>query len=478
MCKLIENLLKEPESKTVEFKRDLSSIKPIIKTIIAFANTAGGAIIIGVEDGGKVIGIDDPLKAEERLASAISDNIAPLLMPEIEITTIKNKTLLIIQVAHTVGPFYLKQFGEPVGILVRLGSTNRQASPPLIDDMKRLQFKQSFDELPCLGATEKDFDDRLLHSVFKNFKYKPTAAKLKSLGLLVSHGRQTVPSNAGIILFANDEARWKYFADARVSCARFAGKEKVDFIDRIDIEGGILAAVDDVPKFIRRNTRMAAEIKDIKRKDIPEYPVVAVREVLLNALLHADYSCQGSRILVAIFADRLDITNPGMLPLGMTLEDLKNGVSRVRNKTIARIFAELGWAEKWGSGYKRIVKACKKGGYPIPKWEEFGSAVRVTFYPHHATKGLGARPAPSRDQVGAKLELPSLTKRQAEIVTIIQQAGEVNFRKIVAKMQEPPADRTLRDELARLKQLKLIDSKGFGRGALWYPLVKPHNKAE
>lgn len=304
--------------------------------------------------------------------------------------------------AHTVGPFYFKQFGMPAGILVRLGSTNRQASPELVDEIHRLRSKQSFDELPCLGATENDFEDKLLKSVFDHFKYKPTAAKLKSLGLLVAHSGQLVPSNAGIILFANDEARWKHFTDARVSCARFAGTEKVDFIDRLDIEGGILAAVEEVPKFIRRNTRMAAEIKDIKRKDIPEYPAVAVREALLNALMHADYACRGSRILVAVFADRLDITNPGMLPLGMTLEDLKNGVSSVRNKTISRIFAELGWVEQWGSGYKRIVEACEKEGYPIPKWEEFGCAVRITFYPHPATKALSAKPAPSRHQVGTK----------------------------------------------------------------------------
>ena len=144
---------------------------------------------------------------------------------------------------------------------------------------------------------------------------------------MIKHGSQTVPSNAGILLFANEEIRFHQFADARVSCARFAGTEKVNFIDRINIDGGLLAAIEEVPKFIRRNTRMAAEIKDIRRRDIPEYPVLAVREALLNALLHSDYSMMGSRILVAIFSDRLDIINPGMLPLGITLEDFKNGVS-------------------------------------------------------------------------------------------------------------------------------------------------------
>jgi ATP-dependent DNA helicase RecG len=123
----IQEIVKQSESKTLEFKRDLSSLRPIVKTVIAFANTAGGTLIIGIEDDGKVIGVDDPFKMEEKIASAIADNITPLIMPEIELATVKDKTLLIIKVAHTVGPFYLKQAGAPVGILVRLGSTNRQA---------------------------------------------------------------------------------------------------------------------------------------------------------------------------------------------------------------------------------------------------------------------------------------------------------------------------------------------------------------
>lgn len=283
----ISKLIKQSESKTLEFKRDLSSLRPIIKTVIAFANTAGGALIIGVEDDGKVLGVDDPLKMEEKITSAIADNIKPLIMPDIELATVKSKTLLIIKVAHTVGPFYLKQAGAPTGILVRLGSTNRQASPQLIDEMYRQRTKQSFDELPCLGTTEKDFDPKLIDMVFDHFAYKPTTIKLNSLGLMVKHGSKIVPSNAGVILFANEETRFHHFADARVSCARFSGTEKVDFIDRLDIDGGLLTAIDEVPKFIRRNTRMAAEIKEIRRHDISEYPMLAVREALLNALLHS-----------------------------------------------------------------------------------------------------------------------------------------------------------------------------------------------
>ncbi|MCK4870548.1 MAG: hypothetical protein KAS93_05500 [Gammaproteobacteria bacterium] len=171
-----------------------------------------------------------------------------------------------------------------------------------------------------------------------------------------------------------------------------------------------MAALNEVPKFIRRNTRMAAEIKTMRRKDIPEYPAEAVREALVNALLHSSYLIQGMRILVAIYSDRLDITNPGMLPIGMSIEELQNGVSTIRNKTIAQVFKKMELVEAWGSGYERITAFCKKEGYPEPKWEEFGSAVRVTFYPHPATRVLDSKEALSRDQVGTKLDLVMKTR--------------------------------------------------------------------
>ena len=120
------------------------------------------------------------------------------------------------------------------------------------------------------------------------------------------------------------------------------------------------------------------------RQDIPEYPELAIREILVNAIGHADYSLSGMRILVGIYADRMEIQNPGMLPFGMTMEDLKAGVSKIRNRVIARVFREMGLMEEWGSGYKRVIHACQSGGYPEPDWEELSTAIRVIFYPHPA----------------------------------------------------------------------------------------------
>ena len=158
MRKLVEiaDIIKGKEGKTLEFKRDLSSFKPIMKTLVAFANTAGGILVIGRDDNGMVAGIDDVLQAEERLANAIADSIMPAMMPDIEIITFETRELLIVRVAHWSGPFYLKIEGPEDGVYIRLGSTNRKAGPEILAELHRALRRVSFDQEPCTELNEDD----------------------------------------------------------------------------------------------------------------------------------------------------------------------------------------------------------------------------------------------------------------------------------------------------------------------------------
>lgn len=379
---LIEKLLSQHEGRTLEFKRDLSSPKSILKTLIAFANTAGGLLLIGIDDHKKIIGVADPLAAEEKLTSLIADNISPFLLPTIKIVTYKKKSLLLVEVPFLagMGPFYLKRLGKEKGVMVRLGSSTREATIEMIQELKRNHYASGFDALPCPQAQYDDLDHALLKELFSKAGQTINKTKLKTLKILVPYGDDYVPSNAGVILFAKESVREQLFPMAYVSCARFAGTKKVDFLDRLDI-GRVIEAVDDVPAFIRRNTRMGAIIKDIKREDIPEYPTVAVREGLFNALMHADYSYMNMRNFVSIFDDRLEIRSPGCLPPGMTIEGIKEGISMPRNLIIARIFQMLGWVEQFGTGYLRITNACQKHNYPLPEWREVGPYTDIVFRP-------------------------------------------------------------------------------------------------
>lgn len=235
--------------------------------------------------------------------------------------------------------------------------------------------------MPIPDLTSGDLDMAKIEHAFASTSRHIDERKLENMGVLVSHAGKLTVSRGGLILFGNKEVRDHFSADARVSCARFRGSDRAPFIDRLDIEGSVFDAIHEVPRFIGRNTRMAARIESIRRQDIPEYPEVAVREILINAVVHSDYSLTGMHILVAIYSDRMEIQNPGMLPFGMTMEDLKAGVSKIRNRVIVRLFRELGYMEEWGSGYKRVMAACQSGGYPVPEWQELGAAFRVTFFP-------------------------------------------------------------------------------------------------
>jgi ATP-dependent DNA helicase RecG len=454
----IENLLFQPESKVLEFKRDLSSLEPIIKTIIAFANTAGGILIIGKSQDGKIVGVKDIFKAEEALANSISDNIQPAILPEMEITSYKKKNLLLVKVTHWKAPFYLKRQGPTNGVYIRLGSTNRVAGPEILAELQRSAINISYDQQSISGATKDDLDFGLISKTFGQIKKEFNEEKLCSLGILVPSGNKLLPSMGGLILFGKKTTRDRIIPFAKVRCARFAGTDKTEILDRYEMEGTILDAAEEIPKFIARNTRLTGEIKEIRRKDIREYPSIAIREALINALVHADYSLGGSDIQVAIFNDRLEIQNPGMFPFGFTIDDFKAGISRIRNRVIARIFYELRLMEQWGSGYKRIIENCKTNNYPKPKFEELGTTIRVTFFPHSKTT------LPSKK---IKKTSTDLTAREEIILSLFKGKATLAFHQIHKKTTPQISERTLRYDLMRLKEKGLLISKGKGRALVW-----------
>lgn len=320
----ISHLLSLPESKTLEFKRDLSSPKPVLRTLVAFANTAGGTLIIGKADDGVIVGVSEVLAEEERLANLISDSIAPAMMPEIEAVTVEDKTLLLVRVAHWPGPFYLKEFGATDGVYVRLGSTNRKADAAMLAELERLCSNHSFDQLPC-GEAEEDALD--------------------------------------------------------------------------------------------------------------------------NALIGT-----GMRLFVSIFSDRLEIQNPGMLPFGMTLEDFKSGVSRVRNRVIAQVLHRLEIMEHWGSGYERIREACRDGGYPEPEWQEMGMCTRVIFRPHPEV----ATSAPANEPVNEPVN-----ERQRWFMEQLQRGGQVKAEDIMSQWQVSLA--TAKRDIASLRENGLVEFVGAAK---------------
>lgn len=451
----IESLLQKKESKTLEFKRDMTSLEPILKTLVAFANTAGGTLIIGSSNEGTPIGLQDILKAEERLANVISDSISPPIFPEIEAATYKGCDLLVVQVNYWKAPFFLKKEGLKKGVYVRLGSTNRLAPPFLLAELKRRNsLGASFDQEAVDELDKDSIDLKKVRAWISRVPKKGVEEKLKSLGLVVPFSNRLVPTVGGLILFGKSSERNQWVSHARVSCGCFEDENKVVFLDRFEIED-LLQAPDETMRFIEKNIRLRGEINGLRRTDIPDYPLVAVREVLINALAHADYSITGSHIQVALYSNRLEVVSPGMFPLGYTLEDFMSGTSHTRNKVIVKVFREINFMEEWGSGYKRITEACLKGGYLVPMWEEGGLFVRVTFYPYDP-KAVKAK----KDE-----KEPAITKEELEILQLFDQKEVLAFREIHKEIAM--SERALRYRLSDLKKKGLLASQGKGRGLKW-----------
>lgn len=381
---MLEELLAKDEGKTLEFKENTKSLQKIIQTLIAFANTAGGTLIIGVKDKTKeVVGLEDALKDEEKIANAISDCIAPLLVPTIQLYTYRKRDVLIVTIPHWFGPYHLKSEGIENGTFVRLGSTNRLADAHTIYEIQRLREQKYFDEQPCVKASLDDIDMTLAKKLFAKVKKKFTEKTAQSLGLYVPYHSKLFPSNGAILLFGKHHGT--FFPDAIIRLARFIGTTKAEVLDHQDVEAPLVTALDPILTFIRRNTAMAAKFGAAQREDIPQYPTAVVREAAINALLHTDYSIKGASIQIAIFDDRMEITNPGGLPRGLDLETALAGVSQLRNRVIGHVFRELNLIEAWGSGFGRMISICLEQGIPRPKFEELGNFFRVTLY-HRESK--------------------------------------------------------------------------------------------
>jgi len=375
----LATLFTQPEGKTLEFKRDLSSPDGFVRAAVAFANTAGGTILIGVEDGTtRIQGVADPVAIAEQAANILSHRIAPRLVPDIEVLPWR-KTQLVAVTVYPVrtGPHYVAAAGPENGTYVRVGASNRQADAALLAELRRLARNEPFDEQPMPEAMEDEIDLDAVRARFAPVR-SIDRTDLATLRLVTAHQGRTVPTVGGLLLFGRD--RFRYFPDAYIKVGLFGGKNRRHILDSIDVRGPLLDAVPEVLAFVQKQLRrefVIGETTGARRVEQWTVPLAAVREAIANAIVHADYSHTGAPIRVAVFDDRIEIDNPGLLPMGLTLADVRAGVSKLRNRTIGRIWHELGLIEQWGSGIRRMYDECAAVGLEAPVLEEIALQFRV-----------------------------------------------------------------------------------------------------
>ena len=434
----VQELLTKPEGKTLEFKRDLSSPDKVMRTIVALANGAGGTVLIGVADRTRqVIGVPDPTQMEEQLANMISDRIEPRLVPELRILRWRRTHLLQVEVFPSSSrPHWVKADGLPGGVYVRVGSTNRKADPAQVEELKRMVLGRTFDEEALPEMNTKALDFKAASECFSRFR-KLTPASLRSLHLTTTHQRREVPTVGGVLLFGVD--RLKRFPDAFIRAGCFAGVDKSQILDSAEITDYPVRAVEQAVAFVLRHTSRSVQIEGLHGHAVHEVPVAALREAVVNAVVHADYGQRGATLRIAVFADRIEVENPGGLPPGLTLEDIQQGISKLRNRVMGRVFHELELIEQWGSGIQRMKTACIEAGLPEPVFQEIGTAFRVTL---RREKQAG----PKVDEVSQRI-LAYVTGSPG--ATTSQIAGHIGM-----------TPRSARDRLSRLLSLGLLVTVG------------------
>ncbi len=400
--------LDEPESRRLEFKERLPKGDQLARTAVSFANGAGGKIVFGVKDSPReFIGIaDDQLfDMEERINSSIFDQCAPTIVPEVYLQSAAEKTLLVVEIfPGSNKPYYIKKRGKHKGTYIRVGSTNRKASQETIEALERQHRKVSFDSLPVYDCGLEDVNLKPFQKAYRDLTGKPIGkSQLRNLGLLTPERDQVHPTHAALLL-SDSPARKRYFPYAKIECARFKGTDKQVFLDQVTIDEPIFETVEPCMAFIKKNIALGATIGEIYREDRWEYPLEAIREALINAVIHRDYSILGSDIKVAIYDDMLEITSPGPLPDLLSFEDLGTGRSEIRNRVLAPIFKDLKLIEAWGSGIQKMKTELKN--YPEIELilQEVGHAFQVQF----VKKGIqGTKQEPSRGEAGSRVRAES-----------------------------------------------------------------------
>lgn len=376
------------ESKNVEYKL-LPPSRSInyTKTAVAFANGQGGCLVFGVEDQTlRVVGIaeDKVFTVMDAISDAIVNSCEPLIIPDITMHDVNGKTVIVAEIASGLQrPYHIKSLGQEQGTFVRVAGTTRQADQPTIRELTIEGSNRSFDQVQCLGLSVTDEDiAALCASLTKTAKDNaedPTKIKtvtekqLLQWGVLCEQDGTLAPTNAYAILTGNEAVR------SVVQCGVFKGTTKAVFVDRREFTGTPQELIEESYQYVLRNIHMGARFKGVYRQDVYEIPPDAIRELIVNAIVHRSY-IDHSSIQIAIYDDRLEITSPGRLPMGQTIERMKQGYSKIRNEALASAFEYMGYIEHWGSGILRVIQQVCDAGLPEPEFLGGDTDLRINIY--------------------------------------------------------------------------------------------------
>ena len=336
------------ENENTEFKSALTG--DIYKEVIAFANNGGGVIYIGVDDNGNEIGVADVDETYTRLTNGIRDAISPDVTVFCKYSLNENNVIKIEISEGARKPYYLKSKGiKPSGVYVRQGAS----SVPASEDQIRLMIKMSDgDSFEGIRSLNQELTFVSAKQAFEKYGVEFSENKYRVLGITTDSN--DLYTNLGLLL--SDQCRHS------IKAAVFADEDNTSFLDSKEFTGSILRQLDDAYSYLMLNNRNNAEFKGLERVEHYSYPQEALREALLNALVHRDYAFSGS-IIININESQIEFISLGGLLPGLSAEDIQNGISQPRNPKLAEVFHRLRLIESYGTGIRRIFtlyRDCEK----------------------------------------------------------------------------------------------------------------------
>ena len=365
-------LIAKGENSGVEFKMDTVQPYKMAKEIVAFLNFQGGIIILGISDDGSVQGITRP-NLEEWIMSICRDKVKPEIIPFYETIELDGKIIAIINLPKGLYVQYVWHNNHRY-YLIRVGSTSREAS---VEELQRLLQQRGqirIDIRPVSGASFNDLDFQRLKNYFRDVREQdiPPDDEVEQWQKLLINTEIMIeengayPSVGGLLLFGINPSR--YLPQAGISAAAYPGIEKdYSAIEREMIHGAIVARfnekgdildnglIEKALAFTRRNVPVIGYLDNGRRIDKPTFPNEVIREAIVNAIAHRDYTISGTDIELSLYSDRLEIISPGRLPNTVTIERMKAGCRATRNELIKEVLRDYHYIEATGLGVPRKI---------------------------------------------------------------------------------------------------------------------------
>lgn len=375
----IKELIQQGESTYLELKGKDVRPESLAREMVAFSNTLGGTILLGIEDDGEISGLKE-IQNEEWISNICSNSINPSISPEIKLKEVEGKKIAIINIKKGKYKPYQTLDGK---FWIRIGSTNRTATK---EELSRL-FQEAglvhFDSSPVENTSFIDLNANKLHDYWDTH-YKinyETLEKNEQIKLLVNANilldweSQIVCSVAGILIFGKRPQQ--KMLNASIVFASFLGNQIIDpLADKKEVEGTLPEQVEQLQSLLRLLIPIPSEIEGFQRTEIPEIPLKVLRELVINAVVHRDYSIRTRKIMIQLFQDRIVISSPGRIANTLDLEKIKVGNSAPRNFLLLKFMDNLRYIDGLGRGIPMVIQEMGQRVH----FEEIGDEFRVTVF--------------------------------------------------------------------------------------------------